>query len=174
MKLASNNSRVNYLGETSIRKALEAISKEEKDDKKRRRWLIRLASNVHHGARFGEMSIRKALEAISKDGNSMVEHAFLAGEALIEAKAKLKKKEGYGNWIEWLDENFEASRRTAQNYMNLASKTQRVAFLGDVSLRKALEAISKEKKDDKKKTAMADTLTSRAAEINESEKLAHA
>ncbi len=39
--------------------------------------------------------------------------------------------------------------------MNLASNVQRVAHLGEMSLRKALEAISKEEKDDKKKTAMA-------------------
>ncbi len=72
----------------------------------------------------------------------MVEHAFLAGEALIEAKAKLKKKEGYGNWIEWLDENFEA-RQTAQRYMLIASKKNTCSFLGETSINKVLEAISK-------------------------------
>ncbi len=68
---------------------------------------------------------------------------------------KLKKKEGHGNWLDWLAENFEASRYTAARYMQIASNSARVRNLGDISLRKALEAISKEDKDDKKKTAMA-------------------
>ncbi len=104
-----------------------------------------------------------------ESGNSMVEHAICCGEALIKAKAKLKEKEGHGNWIEWLVENFEATKRTAQKYMLLASKTNRDSFLGEASIRKVLEAISKEKKDDIKKTAMADTLSSRAAEIHSDE-----
>jgi hypothetical protein len=89
----------------------------------------------------------------------MVEHAILCGEALIKVRAGAK----HGAWAGWLAENFEAKRQTAQNYMLLASNSARVRNLGDISLRKALEAISKEEKDDKKKTAMADTLASRAA-----------
>jgi len=43
-------------------------------------------------------------------------------------------------------ENFEASEDTAHRYMKLASNSARVRNLGDISLRKALEAISKEDK----------------------------
>jgi hypothetical protein len=50
--------------------------------------------------------------------------------------------------------NFDASRQTARDYMRLASNWQRAANLNELSIRKALEAISKDEKDDKKKTAI--------------------
>jgi len=47
---------------------------------------------------------------------SAVEHAIRAGEMLVEAK----KHSGHGNWLPWLQENFEGSHDTAQVYMRLA------------------------------------------------------
>src|SRR5262245_28290614 len=43
--------------------------------------------------------------------------AKAAGEALIEAKKLVK----HGNWLKWLDENFQGSVDTAANYMAIAS-----------------------------------------------------
>jgi hypothetical protein len=58
-----------------------------------------------------------------------VAHAIRAGELLLEAKALV----GHGHWLNWVDANFPASRRTAENYMKLAKHpqdSQRVAHLG--------------------------------------------
>jgi ParB family chromosome partitioning protein len=71
-------------------------------------------------------------------GLDMVEHAAKAGQALIDAKAKVK----HGEWLPWLRGNFDATERLAQMYMKVASNTKRVSDLEEPSLRKALEAIS--------------------------------
>jgi hypothetical protein len=43
------------------------------------------------------------------------EHGIRAGELLVEAKSKCK----HGEWLLWLDANFEGSQRTAQTYMQI-------------------------------------------------------
>jgi len=68
---------------------------------------------------------------------STVEHAFRAGQALAEAK----KRVIHGEWLPWLEVNFDGSARTAQGYMLVATNPQRVADLEEPSLRKALKAI---------------------------------
>ncbi len=71
-------------------------------------------------------------------GESMLEHAMRAGEALTEAKAQLP----HGEWLPWLAANFDASEATAERYMQVAANPARVRDLEEPSLRKALEAIS--------------------------------
>src|SRR4051812_6686611 len=44
-----------------------------------------------------------------------VEHGIRAGELLAEAKTVCP----HGTWLSWLEENFEGSARTAQEYMRL-------------------------------------------------------
>jgi hypothetical protein len=44
-----------------------------------------------------------------------VEHGIRAGELLAEAKSQCE----HGTWLPWLEENFEGSARTAQEYMRL-------------------------------------------------------
>jgi hypothetical protein len=44
-----------------------------------------------------------------------VEHGIRAGELLAQAKEQCP----YGTWLPWLEENFEGSARTAQEYMRL-------------------------------------------------------
>jgi Protein of unknown function (DUF3102) len=46
---------------------------------------------------------------------SAVEHAIRCGELLVEAK----REASHGNWLPWLQENFEGSHDTAQVYMRL-------------------------------------------------------
>lgn len=71
---------------------------------------------------------RKAIGAMRQ----ALDHARASGEALIEAKGQLE----HGDWTPWLEENFEASARTARIYMRiarnwpeLAAKRQRSAGL---------------------------------------------
>ena len=51
-------------------------------------------------------------EAALHDG---LGHALEAGRLLTEAKAQV----GHGQWLPWLDANFQGSKRTAQAYMRL-------------------------------------------------------
>jgi hypothetical protein len=78
---------------------------------------VRLAEEIReeHG---------KALTA----ARTAVDHAVRCGQLLAEAKENVP----HGEWGGWLDENFPASRRTAQGYMRLAqaSETQALAHLG--------------------------------------------
>jgi hypothetical protein len=73
-------------------------------------------------------------------GKEMLEHALLAGEALIAAKDEVEK---HGEWLPWLKENFEASEDTAENYMRLARNSEHVRNLPieEASLRGALNSI---------------------------------
>jgi len=46
------------------------------------------------------------------------EHGIRAGELLSEAKSKCK----HGQWLPWLEQNFDGAPRTAQTYMQLYNK----------------------------------------------------
>jgi phage N-6-adenine-methyltransferase len=76
-------------------------------------------------------------------GESMLEHAFRAGHSLTAAKRQLR----HGEWIPWLEANFEGTPRIAQHYMKVAANTKRVSHMGEPSLRKAIKAISDTKGD---------------------------
>lgn len=76
---------------------------------------------------------------------SAVEHAIRAGELLVEAKAGVK----HGDWLKWLEENFEGSRQTAQVYMKLHKnrdelKSQSSSFF---SIDSALKQLAGPKED---------------------------
>lgn len=69
---------------------------------------------------------------------SMVEHAIRAGDALIAAKERVPK----GQWGAWLEENFRASRETANGYARVALYQDRVrADLQNPTLRDALRYV---------------------------------
>jgi hypothetical protein len=76
-------------------------------------------------------------------------HAIRCGELLSIAKTEI----GHGQWLPWLEQNFEASERTAQTYMRLHrdfSDPQRVAGLQDTervpsSIRAAIKELTKPK-----------------------------
>ncbi len=72
--------------------------------------------------------IRVEVAAAEADWQSAVKHAITAGEKLTEAKALVN----HGEWLPWLEANFDGSERTARNYMRLASNRQRVADLPTV------------------------------------------
>lgn len=72
---------------------------------------------------------------------AMVEHALAAGQALVTAKLQVP----HGDWLPWLTKNFDASERTARNYMSVASNRQRVADLDapGLSLRSVLKRLER-------------------------------
>jgi hypothetical protein len=61
------------------------------------------------------VAIRAEHEAFKRG----IEHAFKAGQLLIEAKEQLGE-DGHGKWLPWVKDNCGMSLRTAQAYMRLA------------------------------------------------------
>lgn len=67
---------------------------------------------------------------------SVLQHAIASGQALTDAKAQLK----HGEWLPWLDINFDGSRQIADAYRKVAANCQRVGNLD--SLRQALKLLA--------------------------------
>lgn len=67
--------------------------------------------------------------------NQAMQHAIKCGEYLREVKTQLP----HGQFQEWIAEHCSFSVRTAQGYMRLASKAQRVSHL---SIREGLESLA--------------------------------
>ncbi len=63
------------------------------------------------------------------------------GEALAAAKEQVP----HGEWLPWLEANFEGSERTAQAYATVAANPQRAADLdtSNLSLRAVLKRIER-------------------------------
>lgn len=81
-----------------------------------------------------------------------VAYAIEAGRMLEEAKAGLK----HGEWLGWLEANFEGSQQTASIYMRFAKRQAELNYqrVGNLSLRSAmiaLEAEDKRRKRDRKR-----------------------
>lgn len=106
-----------------------------------------------------------------------VQHATNCGLMLLQVKASKQ----HGDWLPWLNGEIESGRlkvkiRQAQSYMQLASNTQRAAYLEAPSIRAALELLS-EKEPDEQQGTLIDVESERkareAAEANaESERQA--
>ena len=83
--------------------------------------------------------------AAFQSAQTAIEHARVAGEHLIKAKAALN----HGEFGKWLAANVECSERTAQGYMRVATNWTQVesksATVADLTLRGALDALSKPK-----------------------------
>jgi hypothetical protein len=92
-----------------------------------------LVGDLDHLAIIANEQHTLALQAYS----STVEHAFYAGQALAEAK----KRVIHGEWLPWLEQNFDASQQTASDYMRVAANYQRAGDLPEGSIRGALKAI---------------------------------
>lgn len=68
-----------------------------------------------------------------------VEHALTAGRLLLEAKVAVV----HGEWLPWIEQNFDGGARTAQGYMRLAkdsANAQRLAHLGIAGALRELSA----------------------------------
>lgn len=76
-----------------------------------------------------------------------IDHALLAGESLLRAKAAA----GHGNWRAWLSQNTEISERSAQRYMHVAKNhanlKAKVAMVADLTITGALRLLTEESVD---------------------------
>ncbi len=100
--------------------------------------------------------INDAHRAAFQSAQTAIEHARVAGEHLIKAKAALN----HGEFGKWLAANVECSDRTAQGYMRVATNWTQVesksATVADLTLRGALDALSKPKLESLKTAPRAD------------------
>ena len=55
-------------------------------------------------------------EQCTAAASNALEHALRAGELLLKAKGLVD----HGEWLPWLEKNFQGSQRTAQVYMGVA------------------------------------------------------
>lgn len=67
-----------------------------------------------------------------------VKHAIRCGELLLE----MKRRVGHGNWLAWVGEHFDASERTARNYMEIAKSAAVADLRDDATMRSALRALA--------------------------------
>ncbi len=70
--------------------------------------------------------------------HSTIQHAIRCGELLLE----MKQRVGHGNWLAWVKEHFEASERTARNYMEIAKSAAVADLKDDTTMRSALRALA--------------------------------
>ena len=67
-----------------------------------------------------------------------IQHAIRCGELLLE----MKQRVGHGNWLAWVREHFDASERTARNYMEIAKSAAVADLHDDTTMRSALRALA--------------------------------
>jgi hypothetical protein len=80
-------------------------------------------------------------EATEATAKASIQHARIAGELLLKAKAQV----GHGNWLPWIRENCKLSERTARDYMKIADQWHELANrqrAADLSLRGALHLLT--------------------------------
>jgi vacuolar-type H+-ATPase subunit D/Vma8 len=70
--------------------------------------------------------------------HNTIQHAIRCGELLLE----MKQRVGHGNWLAWVHEHFEASERTARNYMEIAKSAAVADLKDDTTMRSALRALA--------------------------------
>lgn len=86
--------------------------------------------------------INREHELFQKSMQTGLEHAIRCGELLIEAKGWTE----WGDWNNWIEANCKFNRKTAFNYMKVASNVQRVGQMPmNTSLREALKLLSEPK-----------------------------
>ena len=68
--------------------------------------------------------IRNYHEAAREAFGSAPEYVTKAGEALIEAKKLVR----HGDWLPWLRDNCQMSKRTAQLYMQIARRKEELKY----------------------------------------------
>ena len=83
--------------------------------------------------------IRDELAEIDRGQSTALAHAIQAGELLTQAKSQVD----HGEWLPWLEKNFELTVWTAQAYMRLGANAGRVSHLS--SVREALAVLNPRK-----------------------------
>jgi hypothetical protein len=54
----------------------------------------------------------------------------------------MKRRVGHGNWLAWVQKHFEASERTARNYMEIARSAAVADLRDDTTMRSALRVLA--------------------------------
>jgi Protein of unknown function (DUF3102) len=89
--------------------------------------------------------IRFEHEQFRLAAHKTVEHGFRVGEALLQAKRRIR----HGRWGRWLGEHCDLSERTAQGYMRLARNRAAIEAnpqaLADLTIEGALQSLAKPK-----------------------------
>jgi Protein of unknown function (DUF3102) len=67
-----------------------------------------------------------------------IKHAVRCGGLLLE----MKRRVGHGNWLGWVEKNFEASERTARNYVEIAKSAAVADLADDTTMRSVLRALA--------------------------------
>ena len=80
--------------------------------------------------------------------HNTIQHAIRCGQLLAE----MKQRVGHGNWLAWVQEHFEASERTARNYMEIAKSAAVADFHDDTTMRSALLALASRSQPKEPKT----------------------
>ncbi len=75
---------------------------------------------------------------VETNKHKTIQHAIRCGELLLE----MKQRVGHGNWLVWVEEHFEASERTARNYMEIAKSAAVADLKDDTTMRSALRALA--------------------------------
>ena len=79
---------------------------------------------------------------VEQHKTQMLLEARAAGELLLEAKDTVK----HGEWLDWLEANFEGSGRTARAYMRIAAHWEKIGFKmaegsANISISEALKLV---------------------------------
>jgi protein gp37 len=89
--------------------------------------------------------IRFEHEQFRLAAHKTVEHGFRVGEALLQAKRRIR----HGRWGRWIEEHCDLSERTAQGYMRLARNRAAIEAnpqaLADLTIEGALQSLAKPK-----------------------------
>jgi DUF3102 family protein len=112
--------------------------------------------NAHHDAiKKREKDTQKAIDdLVSVAQRTIIEEALKAGEYLVE----VKRREGHGNWGQWLKRHCKVTERTAQRYMRLKEEWPKIEercqaekrHVADLSLREAERLLEPPKPEEPK------------------------
>jgi hypothetical protein len=82
----------------------------------------------------------ESAEQVESSARKTVEHAERCGRALLAAKEKVP----HGQWLGWIGANFNYSRTTASQYMQIANYKHACNLESATSVREALRLISED------------------------------
>lgn len=83
-------------------------------------------------------TINREHAAVIGRGREMIQHAIVAGAALLEAQAQIER----GGWIAWFRTNVRADLSTAYRYMRLAEHRRLVLAAGADSINAAMKVLA--------------------------------
>jgi hypothetical protein len=119
-------------------------------------------------ATLAEMA-NEAARNVEQHARSAVQNAITAGRALIAAKSQV----AHGQWLGWLERNWEFSQPTAHRYMEIANYSHANNLESAASISEALRMISDAKAEKEQPALFEDEPDSRFALIAAKSQVAH-